>query len=62
MMIHEPKCIQWKREGAERIALLTADMSHEQEVEFWRKKTEQLKLRTQIKVKVAQQAAPPDAR
>jgi hypothetical protein len=41
----EPKCIQWKRQGAERIAAQTASMSHEQELEFWRKKTGQLRLR-----------------
>ena len=41
----EPKCIQWKRQGAERIAAQTATMSCEQELEFWRKKTEQLRLR-----------------
>jgi len=41
----EPKCIQWKRQGAERIAVQTANMSREQELEFWRKKTEQLRVR-----------------
>jgi hypothetical protein len=41
----EPKCIQWKRQGAERVAAQTANMSREQEVEFWRKKTEQLRTR-----------------
>jgi len=62
MMIHEPKCIQWKRQGAERVTILTANMSHEQEFEFWQKKTEQLKLHIQAKVKIAQQVAEPDAR
>ncbi len=41
----EPKCIQWKRQGAERVAAQTANMSREQELEFWRKKTEQLRAR-----------------
>ena len=45
MMNHEPKCIQWKRRGAEKIAELTANMSREQELEFWHKKTEQLRVR-----------------
>ncbi len=45
MMNHEPKCIQWKRQGAEKVAALTANMSRDQELEFWRKKTEQLRVR-----------------
>jgi len=47
MMTHEPKCIQWKRQGAERVAALTANMSREQEIEFWRKKTEEMRARQQ---------------
>lgn len=47
MMNHEPKCIQWKRQGAERVAALTARMSREQELEFWRIRTEQLRIRQQ---------------
>ena len=39
----EPKCIQWKRQGAEKVASQIANMSREQELEFWRKKTEQLR-------------------
>uniref|UniRef100_UPI004056CB43 hypothetical protein n=1 Tax=Candidatus Electronema sp. TaxID=2698783 RepID=UPI004056CB43 len=45
MMNSEPKCIQWKRKGAERVASLTAGMSREQELEFWHKRTELLKIR-----------------
>ncbi len=45
MMNHEPKCIQWKRQGAEKVAALTVNMSREQELEFWRKKTELLRTR-----------------
>jgi len=41
----ESKCIQWKRQGAERVAAQTANMSREQELEFWRQKTEQLRAR-----------------
>ncbi len=44
-MIREPKCIRWKRKGAERIAELTAHMSREQELEFWHKKTQELRKR-----------------
>jgi len=41
----ESKCIQWKQQGAERVAAQTANMSREQELEFWRQKTEQLRAR-----------------
>ena len=41
----EPKCIQWKRQGAERVAAQTATMSPEQEIEFWCNKTKQLRER-----------------
>jgi len=44
-MIHEPKCIRWKQKGAKRVASLTANMSREQELEFWNEKTEQLRAR-----------------
>ena len=44
MMTHEPKCILWKRQ---RVAALTANMSREQEIEFWRKKTEEMRARQQ---------------
>lgn len=43
MITHEPQCIQWKRQGAERIAMQIANMSREQELEFWQQKTEQLR-------------------
>jgi len=39
----EPKCIQWKRQGAEKVAAQIAKMSREQELEFWHKKTERLR-------------------
>lgn len=42
MMRPEPKCIQWKRQGAEMVAAQTANMSQQQEIEFWRQKTERL--------------------
>jgi hypothetical protein len=41
----EPQCIQWKRQGAERVAAQTFNMSREQELEFWRQKTERLRAR-----------------
>nr|VFK40641.1 MAG: hypothetical protein BECKSD772F_GA0070984_10656 [Candidatus Kentron sp. SD]VFK45790.1 MAG: hypothetical protein BECKSD772E_GA0070983_10608 [Candidatus Kentron sp. SD] len=44
MMTHEPKCIQWKRQGAQRVMSKTANMSREQELVFWREKTEELRV------------------
>ena len=45
MMNPEPKCIQWKRQGAERVLAQTANMSREQEIVFLKKRIEQLRLR-----------------
>ena len=44
MMIHEPKCVQWKRQGAEWITKQLSGLQAEQELLFWQKQTEQLKL------------------
>lgn len=43
MMIHEPKCILWKRLGAEKVMLKIQGLNTSQELEFWRKQTEKLK-------------------
>ncbi len=52
----EPKCIQWKRQGAEMVAAQTANMSREQEIDFWRKKTERLRAR-QVQQRQAERLA-----
>ena len=44
MMTHEPKCVQWKRQGAERIIKQLSGFCAEQELVFWQEQTEQLKL------------------
>nr|VFJ72083.1 MAG: hypothetical protein BECKFM1743A_GA0114220_106223 [Candidatus Kentron sp. FM]VFJ72446.1 MAG: hypothetical protein BECKFM1743C_GA0114222_106544 [Candidatus Kentron sp. FM]VFK19881.1 MAG: hypothetical protein BECKFM1743B_GA0114221_106524 [Candidatus Kentron sp. FM] len=51
MMNREPKCIQWKRQGAQRVMSKTANMSREQELAFWREKTEQLRARVMTQTK-----------
>jgi hypothetical protein len=43
MVTREPKCVQWKRRGAERVAAQTAGLSPEQELQFWQEQTKQLK-------------------
>ena len=44
MVTREPKCVQWKRRGAEHVAAQLAGLSPEQELEFWKEQTKQLKL------------------
>ncbi|MGH8558077.1 MAG: hypothetical protein ACRESZ_11560 [Methylococcales bacterium] len=44
MVTREPKCIQWKRRGAEQIARQTSDLSFEQELIFWQDQTKRLKI------------------
>jgi hypothetical protein len=44
MAAHEPKCVQWKRQGAERLAEQLAGLDAEQELAFWQVQTTQLKL------------------
>ena len=38
-------CVEMKRKGAEQIYQITKDMTLEEELEYWRKKTEELNLR-----------------
>ncbi len=44
MVTREPKCVQWKRRGAEHVAAQLSGLSPEQELEFWKEQTKQLKL------------------
>ncbi len=44
MVTREPKCVQWKRRGAEQVAAQLSGLSPEQELKFWKKQTERLKL------------------
>ena len=44
MVIREPKCVQWKRRGAERVAAQISGLSPEQELKFWQEQTKRLKL------------------
>ncbi len=43
MAAHEPKCVQWKRQGAERLAEQLVGLSAEQELAFWQAQTTRLK-------------------
>ena len=43
MMSHEPKCVIWKRLGANKIMLQISGFTQVQELDFWRKQTDKLK-------------------
>jgi hypothetical protein len=40
--IREPECVVLKRRGAEYVKKLIEDMSLEEQLEFWRKRTESM--------------------
>ena len=42
MMNDEPKCVAWKRLGAEKVMKQVAGLTQAQELEYWRKRTELL--------------------
>ena len=43
--IHEPECVVLKRRGAEHVAKLVAGMSLQEQLEFWRKRTQAMLVR-----------------
>jgi hypothetical protein len=50
MMTHEPKCVHWKRQGAEQVTKQLSGLRVEQELVFWQKKTKRLRrLQTEAK-------------
>jgi len=42
-MNHEPKCVTWKRTGAEKVRAKISGLTKTQELDFWHKQTEKLK-------------------
>lgn len=44
MATREPKCVQWKRRGAEQVAAQLSGLSPDEELKYWQEKTERLKL------------------
>jgi hypothetical protein len=44
MVTREPKCVQWKRHGTEKVAAQLSGLSLEQELKFWQEQTKRLKL------------------
>jgi hypothetical protein len=43
MVTHEPKCVQWKRRGADEVAAKTAGLSRDEELRFWQQQTRRLR-------------------
>lgn len=43
MMMPEPKCVYWKRLGAEQVQKHLKGLTLEEEVAFWRMQTDRLK-------------------
>ncbi len=46
-MIREPECVVLKRRGAEHVAKLIVGMSPQEQLEFWRKRTQAMLVRQQ---------------
>ncbi|MFZ4790651.1 MAG: hypothetical protein ACOYMW_07145 [Candidatus Competibacteraceae bacterium] len=44
MVTREPKCVYWKRKGAEAVASQIAGLTDQQELKFWQEQTQQLRL------------------
>ena len=42
MTIREPECVALKRRGAEYVAQLLSGKSRQEQIEFWRERTERL--------------------
>ena len=44
MITHEPECVELKRRGAKYVAQMLSGKSKQEEIEFWRKRTERLRI------------------
>lgn len=44
MVTREPKCIYWKRKGAELVTSQIAGLTPQQELKFWQEQTQRLRL------------------
>ncbi len=57
MTNREPEFMTWKRRDAERVRRLVEGMSREEELEFWRNRTEDMHARQQAKPAGAPQSS-----
>ena len=53
----EPEFMTWKRRGAERVRRLVEGMSREEELEFWHKRTGNMRARQEASQSKAVQTA-----
>jgi len=44
MTTHEPECVELKRRGAVHVAQMLSGKSRQEEMEFWRSRTERLRV------------------
>ena len=57
MTNREPGFMTWKRRGAERVRRLVEGMSREEELEFWHKRTEDMRARPKVRQSQSKQTA-----
>ena len=50
MITHESECVVLKRQGAEYVAQLLSQKSMKEKLEFWKKRTEKLRVQSKEKV------------
>jgi len=58
MTTHEPECVTVKRRGAQHVAQLLSGKSPQEQLEFWRKRTERLQLRQKASLAQSPHLAP----
>ena len=58
MTNHEPEFMTWKRRGAERVRRLVEGMSMQEELEFWRKRTENMRAQKRVSQNSGSQPPP----
>lgn len=57
MTTREPECVALKRRGAKYVGQLLAEKSKQEELEFWRKRTERLRSRQKPKTSESEQVS-----
>ena len=55
-ILKEPKCVYWKRKGAEAVASQIAGLNDQQELKFWQEQTQRLRL---LQAEMRQQSKQP---
>lgn len=58
MTNREPEFMIWKRRGAERVRRLDEGMSMQEELDFWRKRTEDIRAKKRVSQNPGSQPPP----